>query len=134
LQSAHALQSIGAFQLEAAIQDAHLHRVFSQAASWENICLLYEGLIQYKKTLGALVARASAYGFWKSPDIALKMLSEIKVDRSENFQALWATKAYFEEQNGNKKVAIKDYEKAISLTLNKTYRDHLLRRKQALQA
>jgi RNA polymerase sigma-70 factor (ECF subfamily) len=50
----------GRFQLEAAIQSAHVHRAVTGRTDWEAIALLYEGLLRSAPTIGARVGQAAA--------------------------------------------------------------------------
>ena len=60
LHDAVALQRIGHFQLEAAIQSAHAERARGRAVDWAAIARLYDGLAALAPSIGALVGRAAA--------------------------------------------------------------------------
>jgi predicted RNA polymerase sigma factor len=71
LAKASKFKQLGRFQLEAAIQSIHTQRAVTQQVNWEALALLYEGLIQFSPTLGALVSRASAIAKVKGVDLGL---------------------------------------------------------------
>ncbi len=60
LRTASALQRIGRYQLEAAIQSIHADRAVSGTISWNEILLFYEGLLRIAPGIGSQVGRAVA--------------------------------------------------------------------------
>ncbi len=56
------------YQLDAAIQSAHSHRLFTGITPWQGIAALYKQLNSHFPTLGSLVAAAVAYA--EAGDIA----------------------------------------------------------------
>ncbi|GAB4217438.1 MAG: hypothetical protein OHK0012_21930 [Synechococcales cyanobacterium] len=60
LMGAARWQSLGRFQLEAAIQSMHSQRCFHRPTDWEALVVLYRGLLQVAPTLGAWVGYAAA--------------------------------------------------------------------------
>ncbi len=79
LQAAAARKSPGRFQLEAAIQSAHVQRAFTGSPSYSQIARLYEALITMAPTtsnrLGHVAATLEANG----PEAALALLSKIRL-------------------------------------------------------
>lgn len=79
LQAAAARKSPGRFQLEAAIQSAHVQRAFTGSPSYAQIARLYEALITMAPTtsnrLGHVAATLEANG----PEAALALLSTIQL-------------------------------------------------------
>jgi RNA polymerase sigma factor (sigma-70 family) len=60
LHSAAAFKRMGRYQLEAAIQSVHASRAKTGRIDWEEIALLYEGLVRIAPGIGSLVGRAVA--------------------------------------------------------------------------
>lgn len=77
LVQASKFQKLGRFQLEAAIQSAHVQRLHNRETDWATIALLYEGLLQVSPTLGTLVSHASAIAEAKGFTIGLESLERI---------------------------------------------------------
>ncbi|MFM2043323.1 MAG: hypothetical protein RLY86_1899, partial [Pseudomonadota bacterium] len=67
----------GRFQLEAAIQSAHVQRRLTGADTWAGIALLYEGLVRIAPSMGALVGRAAAVAEVRGPAAGLAMLADL---------------------------------------------------------
>src|SRR5204862_8154708 len=67
LKEAAAMGRIGALQLEAAIQSAHLDARRSGARDERAVVLLYEALVQLAPTLGVRVAHAVALSKTEGP-------------------------------------------------------------------
>ena len=60
LRTAAGFGQTGHYQLEAAIQSIHAARAKSGNIDWQEIALLYEGLIKFAPNIGASVGRAVA--------------------------------------------------------------------------
>ncbi|HYZ84166.1 MAG TPA: DUF6596 domain-containing protein, partial [Bryobacteraceae bacterium] len=90
----------GRFQLEAAIQSAHAHRVLNGEPGWEEIALLYEGLLEKAPTIGVFVSRAAAVAEARGPAEGLKLLDAIPAERVRLYQPYWALRAHLAEQLG----------------------------------
>lgn len=121
----------GPYQLEAAIQSAHCHRLFTGITPWHGIAALYKQLNSHFPTIGSLVAAAVAYA--EAGDIAhgLAELSAIQAE-AKSFQSWWVAKAHLHAlvgQNSEAKVAL---EIAIGLTAEQSIRRHLEGRLRAL--
>ncbi|MBW4484473.1 MAG: RNA polymerase subunit sigma-70 [Tildeniella torsiva UHER 1998/13D] len=128
LRQAAAAQRLGRFQLEAAIQSAHMQRSRGQAPDWDAIVLLYEGLLQIAPTLGARVSQAAAIAEAQGFTASLQALETIPPDAVKNYQPYWALKAHL-LHNLNQAAAAKDaYQRAIGLSEDAAIRDFLLAR------
>jgi RNA polymerase sigma-70 factor (ECF subfamily) len=62
LAAASALQAIGRYQLEAAIQSVHAERVVTGRTDWDAVAFLYDALVARWPVVGACVSRAAAGG------------------------------------------------------------------------
>lgn len=116
LSDAHKLQSIGRFQLEAAIQSVHCDRRKTGKTEWTAIAYLYEALMKLSPTLGSAIGRAAALGEAFTPAHGLNALSALNEKDVAGFQPYWATRAYLLAQTGENVEAKDAYLRAISLT------------------
>jgi predicted RNA polymerase sigma factor len=126
LAKASKFKQLGRFQLEAAIQSIHTQRAVTQQVNWEALALLYEGLIQFSPTLGALVSRASAIAKVKGVDLGLATLDALDPETVKTYQPYWALKAHLLKQLGRNSEARQAYSRAIRLTEDAAIREFLL--------
>ncbi|TWS23828.1 RNA polymerase subunit sigma-70 [Tsukamurella sputi] len=125
LRAAHALGTVGRFQLEAAIGAVHCARRPGEPPDWANLRSLYDSLVALAPTRGAAVARAAVVA---EIDGARAGLAELDaVDGTERLQAAWALRAHLLQRAGDPS-AEAAYDKAVSLTTDPAERDHLRRR------
>lgn len=128
LAQAAVFQKLGRFQLEAAIQSAHVQRSFKREPDWEAIALLYEGLLYISPTLGALVSHAAAIAEVRGFAVGLNALEKIPGESMRNYQPYWALKAHL-LQNLNRLTEAKEaYQRAIGLSEDRAIRDFLIKR------
>lgn len=111
-------QSIGRFQLEAAIQSAHASRVHGVRVCWPEIVRLYDALVERSAALGAAVGRAAAHARVYGSARGLRLLGELDAARVANYQPYWALRAHL---TGD----ARDYERAIGLAENTAVRAFL---------
>ncbi len=126
LAQAATLKKLGRFQLEAAIQSIHAQRLVTHRINWEALALLYEGLIQFSPTLGALVSHAAAIAEAKGLEQGLTLLEAIPAEAVRNYQPYWAIKAHLLKHLGRKADAQTAYARAIGLTEDSAIRDFLM--------
>lgn len=84
----------GPFQLEAAIQSAHCHRLFTGTTPWNGIAALYAQINSYFPTQGSLVAGAVAIGEAGDLEAGLRQLEQMDKTLVKSFQPWWVAKAY----------------------------------------
>lgn len=125
LRRAHALGSIGRFQLEAAIQSVHCARAASGVTDWTTLRKLYAALISVAPSLGARVALAAVIGRLDGPLAGLSALDSIDDPAARRFQPAWATRAHLLASAACADEAAHAYTKAISLTTDATARQYL---------
>lgn len=125
LRRAHALGSIGRFQLEASIQSVHCARATSGVTDWEALRKLYAALVSVAPTLGARVAFSATIGRTDGPEAGLAALEAIPDAAVQRFQPAWATRAHLLAAVGRADEAEQAYEKAISLTTDRDIRGFL---------
>ena len=131
LRAASALQQIGRYQLEAAIQSIHADRAVSGAIDWPQIALLYEGLVRIAPTVGAQVGRAVALAEMGDVAVGLAALNAVPVNSRFNYQPWSAAHAHILRRLGHTAEARAAFERAASLTDDPALRCYLL--KQAMQ-
>ena len=124
LARAAALDRVGRFQLEAAIQSVHCARAAAGTTDWRALHSLYAQLVAIAPTLGARVAFAAALAHTVGPDAALLELDELG-KAAARFQPAWATRAHLLAQAGRATEARAAYARAISLTTDGAAREWL---------
>lgn len=128
LQTAAARNTLGRFQIEAAIQSVHAQRARTGRIEWEIIALLYEALLHHTAALGARISRAIALAHARGPEIGLAALEELPTERLVNHQPYWSAKAHLLAELGRNREARDAYTKAIGLTEEPAVREFLLAR------
>jgi RNA polymerase sigma-70 factor, ECF subfamily len=134
LKHASSLNTIGRFQLEAAIQSAHARRAFTGHTDWQSILHLTEGLCRFWPTVGALTNRAAAIGELHGPHAGLAALDAIDQQTIQAFQPAHATRAHLLKRAGNIADAAQAYDRAISLTTQVPLRRWLETQHKTLKA
>jgi RNA polymerase sigma-70 factor (ECF subfamily) len=117
----------GPFQLEAAVQSAHCHRLFTGSTPWQGIAQLYQQINAYFPTHGSLVAGAIAQGEAGDVKQGLMQLEHMDPSITRNFQAWWVAKAYLLSLDKNASHQLTDaaYQTAIGLTVDQRLKMHL---------
>ncbi|SDP42228.1 RNA polymerase sigma-70 factor, ECF subfamily [Phyllobacterium sp. YR620] len=132
LHSAARYRRVGRFQLEAAIQSVHAQRKRTGSIDWEEIALLYEGLIAQAPTIGAMVGRAAAIAEARGPALGLKLLESIPGTAVKSYQPYWAVAAHLLTSLRRGDEARSAYDRAIGLCDGPAMREFLQRRRHAL--
>jgi RNA polymerase sigma-70 factor, ECF subfamily len=132
LRRASAAQRLGRFQLEAAIQQAHVSHLQDQIANWAHILMLSEGLCLLCPTAGAHVNRIAALAEVRGPRVALDELEKLSAALEQPFQPLEATRANLLQRLGLRHEAVQAYERAISLSTEAPVRSWLQAQQAAL--
>ncbi|SCX74117.1 RNA polymerase sigma factor [Variovorax sp. EL159] len=125
LRQASGMQSLGTYQLEAAIQSAHCERRAGAPVPPETLVALYEGLLALRPSIGAQVSRACALANARGPDIGLQALDAIPADQVTNYQPFWAARAHLLAAGGARAAARQAYDRAIGLSANAAVRSYL---------
>lgn len=125
LRQASDMKSLGAYQLEAAIQSAHCERRVGAPVPPEVLVSLYEGLLALRPSIGAQVSRACALANARGPDIGLRALEAIASDEVANYQPFWAARAHLLAAGGARAAARQAYDRAIGLSANAAVRAYL---------
>jgi RNA polymerase sigma factor (sigma-70 family) len=120
---------IGRYQLEAAIQSAHVEGARTGSVSWAAVVTLYDALAQLTSSPVAFINRALAVAELEGPQAGLAALETAGVDqRVESYQPYWAARANLLGRAGSPDAARHAYQLAIGLESDPAVREYLLRR------
>ncbi|MEH2271272.1 MAG: DUF6596 domain-containing protein [Nostoc sp.] len=132
LAEAAKFKQLGKFQLEAAIQSTHAQRRVTERTDWQTLALLYEGLIQFSPTLGALVGHAAAIAEAKGLEQGLTLLEALPAESVKSYQPYWALKAHLLKHLGQNSQAKQAYSRAIGLVEDPAIREFLVRQSSVI--
>jgi predicted RNA polymerase sigma factor len=133
LRRASALGSIGRYQLEAALQSAHVHRCRTGHANWAAVVQLYDALFALTGSPVVAINRALAIAEMHGATAALEAMPEAAADmRLAEYQPYWAARAELLAKTGAHGEARRAYEIAIGLERDPAVRRFLQRRQSAL--
>ena len=133
LLRASSLGAIGRYQLEAAIQSAHVHRRRTGCDNWKEVAQLYDALFAISGSPVVAINRAIAIGESQGPEAALVALQEVEADvRLAEYQPYWAARAELLSKTGAEKEAYHAYEIAIGLERDESVRRFLQQRQANL--
>jgi predicted RNA polymerase sigma factor len=135
LRRARALGIIGRYQLEGALQSAHVHRCRSGDANWAAVVQLYDALFALTGSAVVAVNRALAIAELQGASTALEAMPEVAADlRLAEYQPYWAARAELLAKTGAHDEAGRAYEIAIGLERDPAVRRFLQRRQSAVVA
>jgi RNA polymerase sigma-70 factor (ECF subfamily) len=135
LRRASALGSIGRYQLEGALQSAHVYRRHTGQANWEAVVQLYDALSELTCSPVVAINRALAIAELQGASTALEAMQEVAADvRLAEYQPYWAARAELLAKTGAYDQARRAYEIAIGLERDPAVRRFLKRRQSALPA
>ncbi|HEY4353059.1 MAG TPA: DUF6596 domain-containing protein [Paraburkholderia sp.] len=133
LRRASAFNAIGRFQLEAALQSAHIHRCRTRRANWDEIVQLYDALLAIAASPVVAVNRELAVAERDNPQAALDALAPYADDpRLADYQPYWAARADLLARAGAAAEAFGAYDLAIGLARDPAVRRFLQRKQMAL--
>ena len=104
------------FQLEAAIQSAHVEGIRAGRMNWPAIALLHEGLVRASPTIGARVSHAAAVAEARDAKTGLALLDAIDAASVAGYQPYWAVRAHLLRAADREGEARSAYAHAIALT------------------
>jgi RNA polymerase sigma-70 factor (ECF subfamily) len=135
LRTASAKGVLGRYQLEAAIQSAHVVRRLTDCADWAAIERLYDALFVLTGSPVVVINRAIAVGETQGPAAGLAALDTLIDDpRLSDYQPYWAARAGLLARTGEKEEADRAYELAIGLESDPAVRRFLEQRREAATA
>jgi RNA polymerase sigma-70 factor (ECF subfamily) len=124
---------IGRYQLEGAIQSAHVHRRRTGSDNWAAVVQLYDALLALSGSPVVAINRALAVAETQGPACALDELKEVAADpRLAEYQPYWAARAELLAKTGALEPARQAYEIAIGLERDDSVRRFLQQRQSAL--
>jgi RNA polymerase sigma-70 factor (ECF subfamily) len=116
LRRASALGAFGRFQLEAAIQSAHVDRCRTGRNNWDRVLELYDALLALAGSPVIAINRALAVAEVQGAAAGLSALPDLSVDnRLAQYQPYWATRAELLARDGAYEEARHSYGIAIGL-------------------
>jgi RNA polymerase sigma-70 factor (ECF subfamily) len=132
LRRAGAMGAIGRFQLEAAIQSAHVVRRRTGQADWLAIERLYTMLEEMTDSPVVTINRAIAIAETQGAEAGLKVLDSVAGDkRVAEYQPWWAARAGLLARAGLIRQANDAYRRAIGLEPDPAVRQFLMRKQAA---
>jgi RNA polymerase sigma-70 factor (ECF subfamily) len=134
LHRAGTMGAIGRFQLEAAVQSAHVVRRRTGRSDWAAILSLYDALWAMTGSPVVAVNRAVAVAEIEGADRGIAALDALAADpRLAEYQPYWAARAGLLAAAGASEPADAAYERAIGLEHDPAVRRFLERRRRTLR-
>lgn len=133
LRAASRTGQIGRYQLEAAIQSAHVERRRTGVVNWSAIVALYDALVAITQSPVAKINRAVAVAEVESPADGLEALSAIEDDsRLRSYQPFWAARAELLARCGRHAEAAHAFEIAAGMERDSAVRQYLEQKRSTL--
>ena len=134
LLRASAMGRVGRYQLEAAVQSAHVVRRRSGSSDWAAIERLYDALSMITGSPVVAINRAIAVAETRGPAAGLAALDALRDDaRLADYQPYWAARAGLLARTGEVDAADQAYQRAIGLESDPAVRRFLRQRRKALR-
>jgi RNA polymerase sigma-70 factor, ECF subfamily len=134
LSAASRAKLIGRYQLEAAIQSAHIAGGRNGTPRWSEILTLYDALVELTASPVASINRALVLAEIEGPEAGLAQLETISEDeRLNSYQPYWAARASLCARAGQIEAAREAYGLAIGLERDPAVREYLIERCEALE-
>lgn len=135
LRRASKMGSIGRYQLEGALQSAHVHRRRAGFANWEDVVQLYDALMAVAGSPVVAINRALAIAELHGAGPGLAAMQQVAGDaRLAEYQPYWAARAELLARAGARGEARAAYEMAVGLERDASVRRWLQRRQAALES
>ena len=134
LRRASAMGEIGRYQLEAAVQSAHVVRRLTGTADWAAIEKLYDALLMLTWSPVVAINRAVAVAETRGAAAGLAALDALSDDvRLAEYQPYWAARAQLLARMGDTQAAGRAYERAIGLESDPAVRRFLQKHRSGLK-
>jgi RNA polymerase sigma-70 factor (ECF subfamily) len=134
LRRASAHGAIGRYQLEAALQSAHVHRCRTGRDNWRDVLQLYDAVLVLTGSPVAAVNRALAIAELQDAGAGLEAMPEASPEnRLNEYQPYWAALAELLARQGAVQEARHAYDIATGLSSDPAIRHFLLKRREALR-
>jgi RNA polymerase sigma-70 factor, ECF subfamily len=126
---------VGRYQLEAAVQSAHVVRRLTGQSDWAAIEHLYDALSAIIDSPVVDINRAIAIAETRGPAAGLGVLDALAADaRLAEYQPYWAARAGLLARTGERAAADQAYERAIGLEADPAVRHFLQQRRAELHS
>ncbi|HZS62218.1 MAG TPA: DUF6596 domain-containing protein [Gemmatimonadaceae bacterium] len=133
LERASTLGAIGRYQLEGAVQSAHVHRCRTNEDNWADVVELYDALYAMSESPVVAINRALAIAAQRGAPSGLDILRALAGDRRlAEYQPYWAALAELLAQTGVHHEARRAYDIAIGLERDPAVRDFLRQRQERM--
>jgi len=133
LHRAQKLKAIGRYQLEGALQSAHVYRRRTGEKNWSDVVQLYDALLALSGSPVVALNRALAVAETKGARAGLAELNTVGEDeRLVQYQPYWAARAQLLAKTGSHDEALHAYDVAIGLERDPAVRRFLQQRRSAL--
>jgi predicted RNA polymerase sigma factor len=133
LLRASALGTIGRYQLEGALQSAHVDRCRTGRANWDEVVRIYDALFALAGSPVVAINRALAVAESHGANAGLEALEQVASDaRLAEYQPYWAARAELLAKAGESGEARQAYDIAIGLERDPAVRRFLQKRQSAL--
>ena len=134
LREANAGGPSGRYQIEAAIQSAHVARRMLGEPNWPSVVALYDHLFSLTGSPVVTLNRAAALAEIEGPVAALAILDVLAADkRIADYQPYWAARGHLCVRAGRKDEAQEALTLAIGLSTDQAVRQHLHKQLEALR-
>lgn len=135
LRQANAAGPSGRYQLEAAIQSAHVVRRLSGSSNWPAVLALYDHLLALTGSPVVILNRAVAHAEVDGARAALADLRPLESDqRMLSYQPYWAARGHLLALAGDLAPAVEALNVAIGLTTDEAVKHYLLARLRRVEA
>ena len=126
LRQANASGPSGRYQIEAAIQSAHVARRMTCISNWPAVVALYDHLLALTGSPVVILNRAVARAEVDGPHAALADLTPLETDkRMLSYQPYWAAKGHLLSRAGDTAPAAETLTVAIGLTTDEAVKGYL---------
>lgn len=133
LRSASSHSAIGRYQLEAALQSAHVYRCRTGYANWADVVKLYDALLALTASPVVAINRALAIAELHGASAGLDAIPDMAADaRLAEYQPYWAARAELLSKTSARDQAHSAYAMAIGLERDDAVRRFLQRRQSEL--
>jgi predicted RNA polymerase sigma factor len=133
LRRTSTLGSVGRYQLECALQSAHVYRCRTGNSNWSHVVRLYDTLLALTGSPVVAINRALAIAELHGVEDALSAMPDLANDRRlAEYQPYWAARAELLAKSKSNERARRAYAMAIGLERDPAVRQFLQRRQEAL--
>ena len=133
LRRASTAGAFGRYQLEAALQSAHVHRCRTGDDNWSHVVSLYDALLELGGSPVVRLNRALAIAETEGAEAALAEIELLSDDaRMAEYQPYWAARAELKNKTGASREARQCYDVAIGLERDSAVRRFLRRRQESI--